>query len=236
PSPRRSHRKKLSSDVGEADLGAADGGAEDGVSPPPPGGGVNHGKGLGKRPLYDSFDVSKLEAQMRSSAKSHVKHRFSDTDAKGNPTCKFLCHSFWATQFRAVRRCYFAEQRGAGSPASPDLDGEEVFDELEQGYIRSLCMTTKWDAKGGKSGATFSKTADERFVVKYITKTELQMFLDCALHYFEYMSKAFFHKLPTVLCKIVGVYQIGYHNKGTGKRQMDQVGWLEEHLTAHSTP
>lgn len=41
--------------------------------------------------------------------------------------------------------------------------------------------------------------------------------------YFEYMSKAFFHKLPTVLCKIVGVYQIGYHNKITGKRQMDQV-------------
>lgn len=37
------------------------------------------------------------------------------------------------------------------------------------------------------------------------------------------MSKAFFHKLPTVLCKIVGVYQIGYHNKTTGKRQMDQV-------------
>ena len=43
-------------------------------------------------------------------------------------------------------------------------------------------MTAKWDAKGGKSGgATFSKTADERFVVKFITKTELQMFLDCAL-------------------------------------------------------
>lgn len=47
-------------------------------------------------------------------------------------------------------------------------------------YIRSLCMAIKWDAKGGKSGATFSKTADERFVVKYITKTELQMFNDCA--------------------------------------------------------
>lgn len=52
---------------------------------------------------------------------------------------------------------------------------------LSGSYIRSLCMTTKWDAKGGKSGATFSKTADERFVVKFITKTELQMFLDCAL-------------------------------------------------------
>lgn len=45
----------------------------------------------------------------------------------------------------------------------------------------------------------------------------------CPISYFEYMSKAFFHKLPTVLCKIVGVYQIGYHNKTTGKRQMDQA-------------
>ena len=38
--------------------------------------------------------------------------------------------------------------------------------------------------------------------MKYITKTELQMFLDCALSYFEYLAKAFFHKLPTVLCKV----------------------------------
>ena len=45
----------------------------------------------------------------------------------------------------------------------------------------------------------------------------------CIGRYFEFMSKAFFHKLPTVLCKIVGVYQIGYHNKNTGKRQMDQA-------------
>ena len=40
---------------------------------------------------------------------------------------------------------------------------------------------------------------------------------------FQYLSKAFFHGLPTVLCKIVGVYQIGYHNRVTGKRTMEQV-------------
>ncbi|CAM9521296.1 unnamed protein product, partial [Laminaria digitata] len=213
-------RRKMLPDgkEGESRRGAGGGGGA-GVSPLP---GLR-GKRLERRRLYDSPEVSKLEAQMRSPAKTHVKHRFSDTDAKGVATCKFLCHTFWATQFRAVRRCYFAEQRGAGGPAAPDLEDEDTYDEMEQGYIRSLCMTTKWDAKGGKSGATFSKTADERFVVKFITKTELQMFLDCALHYFEFMSKAFFHKLPTVLCKIVGVYQIGYHNKITGKRQMDQL-------------
>ena len=32
---------------------------------------------------------------------------------------------------------------------------------------------------------------------------------------------------PTVLCKIVGVYQIGYHNRVTGKRSMEQVAVMQ---------
>jgi 1-phosphatidylinositol-3-phosphate 5-kinase len=32
-------------------------------------------------------------------------------------------------------------------------------------------------------------------VIKCISRTELQMFLDCAPAYFEYLSKAFFHGL-----------------------------------------
>jgi 1-phosphatidylinositol-3-phosphate 5-kinase len=32
---------------------------------------------------------------------------------------------------------------------------------------------------------------------------------------------------PTVLCKIVGVYQIGVHNKVTGKRSMEQVAVMQ---------
>ena len=53
------------------------------------------------------------------------------------------------------------------------------------------------------------------------------MFLDCAPAYFEYLSKAFFHGLPTVLCKIVGVYEIGFHNRITGKRNMEQVAVMQ---------
>jgi 1-phosphatidylinositol-3-phosphate 5-kinase len=57
---------------------------------------------------------------------------------------------------------------------------------------------------GGKSGARFAKSSDERFVVKNVSKVELQMFLDFAPAYFEYMAKAYYHHLPTVLCKILG--------------------------------
>ena len=35
---------------------------------------------------------------------------------------------------------------------------------------------------------------------------------------------------PTVLCKIVGVYQIGYHNRVNGKRSMEQVAVMQVSL------
>ncbi|CAN0187402.1 unnamed protein product, partial [Phaeothamnion confervicola] len=170
---------------------------------------------------------------MRSKHKSHVKHRFNDTDEKGNTVCKFVCQAFWASQFHALRRACTsggvgaeaaAESRGEGSVASRGGGTAAAKADIEEDFVRSLGVASRWDAKGGKSGATFSKTADGRFVVKYITKTELQMFLDIAPQYFEYMTKALFYNVATVLCKIVGVYQIGFHNRITGKRSMEQVG------------
>ena len=141
---------------------------------------------------------------MLSQQKSHIKHRFADVDEKGNTLCKFMCQTYWATQFQAVRKAFLGK---------PD----------DEGYISSLSVARAWNAQGGKSGAVFLKSADGRFVVKQITRTELQMFLDYAPAYFEYISKAFFHNMETVLCKVVGVYTIGYQNRVSGKRYMEQV-------------
>jgi len=150
------------------------------------------------------FDNHVLEQQMLSQQTSHIKHRFADVDEKGNTLCKFMCQTYWATQFQAVRQAFLGK---------PD----------DEGYILSLSVARPWNAQGGKSGAVFLKSADGRFVVKQITRTELQMFLDYAPAYFEYMSKAFFHEMETVLCKVVGVYTIGYQNRVSGKRYMEQV-------------
>ena len=49
------------------------------------------------------------------------------------------------------------------------------------------------------------------------------MFLEFAPAYFEYMAKAFYNNIPTALCKILGVYTVGYHNKDTGKKAMENV-------------
>ena len=152
-----------------------------------------------------------LERLLLSRQKSHVKHRFADLNGDGATLCKYVCHAYWATQFAAVRCTYtgLGEKQG------------------EIGYLRSLSMARPWHAQGGKSGATFLKTVDGRFVVKQITRTELQMFLECAPAYFEYLSKSFFHNYHTYLVKVLGVYQIGSHNLMNGKRIMEQVIVME---------
>ena len=52
------------------------------------------------------------------------------------------------------------------------------------------------------------------------------MFLEFAPAYFEYMAKAFYNNIPTVLCKILGVYTLGFHNKETGKKVHYAIFWL----------
>ena len=45
-------------------------------------------------------------------------------------------------------------------------------------------MTNSWSVRGGKSGASFSKSLDDRFVIKVINRVEMQMFIDFAPAYF----------------------------------------------------
>uniref|UniRef100_A0A7S1Z8Z8 1-phosphatidylinositol-3-phosphate 5-kinase n=1 Tax=Ditylum brightwellii TaxID=49249 RepID=A0A7S1Z8Z8_9STRA len=176
----------------------------------------------------------KTEHQMLVRNKTHIKHTFRDFDEKGQQVCKFVCTTYWATQFHAVRQAFLSaspssggKDQNSGSDNMSMSSAERATFDLEKSYIRSLAASHEWAVSGGKSGASFSRTADGRFVTKCISRTELQMFLDCAPAYFEYLSKAFFHGLPTVLCKIVGVYQIGYHNRVTGKRTMEQVAVMQ---------
>lgn len=87
-------------------------------------------------------------------------------------------------------------------------------------FIQSLCRCGRWSATGGKSGSTFLKTSDERFVLKFITRTELRMFLETAPRYFAYMAKNLFHNLPSFLIKILGVFQLSWkkHHGSSSKK------------------
>ena len=95
---------------------------------------------------------------------------------------------YYAKQFEALRIAYCAT--------------------LED-FLISLSQSGEWvENTGGKSKATFYKTSDEKFIIKNVSEYEFNMFLDNGLEYFQYMSGYLFHKIPSVLAKILGAYKI----------------------------
>ncbi|KAM7339442.1 hypothetical protein ACRRTK_000057 [Alexandromys fortis] len=111
---------------------------------------------------------------------------FSDANAK------FYCRLYYAGEFHKMR--------------------EVVLGSSEEDFIRSLSHSSPWQARGGKSGAAFYATEDDRFILKQMPRLEVQSFLDFAPHYFNYITNAVQQKRPTALAKILGVYRIGYKN------------------------
>ena len=52
-----------------------------------------------------------------------------------------------------------------------------------------------WDAKGGKSNLQFRKTLDNRFVLKEMSKQEVQSFLEFAPQYVQYVTNCIQNKV-----------------------------------------
>ena len=121
-------------------------------------------------------------------AGTHLKYQFQEGQAK------MLCKIFFAEQFDAVRRkCGVADR-----------------------IVESLSRCLKWDSKGGKTKSLFLKTLDDRFILKSLSPVETQAFLKFAPNYFQIMSEAFFHELPSVIAKMLGFYQIVIKNPANG--------------------
>lgn len=140
-----------------------------------------------------------LESHMLKKTGMHLKYQFQEGSAK------LSCKIFYAEQFDALRRqC-----------------------NCDSAYIQSLSRCVKWDSSGGKSGSAFLKTLDDRLVVKQLSPAELDAFLKFAPSYFEFMAKAFFHELPSVLSKIFGFYQIQIRNPITNKMMKMDVLVME---------
>ncbi|XWS72335.1 hypothetical protein CRYUN_Cryun02cG0031200 [Craigia yunnanensis] len=92
----------------------------------------------------------------------------------------------------------------------------------ELDFIRSLSRCKKWGAQGGKSNVFFAKTLDDRFIIKQVTKTELESFIKFGPAYFEYLSDSITKRSPTCLAKILGIYQVlSKHLKGGKESKMD---------------
>lgn len=98
-------------------------------------------------PTSEADGDRSIERQMLNRNKSHIKHTFRDFDSKGQITCKFVCTTYWATQFSTVRRCFLSKSTAKIGSATTD-------DEVEENYIQSLSSADNWAASGGKSVST----------------------------------------------------------------------------------
>uniref|UniRef100_A0A0E0LZ56 PIPK domain-containing protein n=1 Tax=Oryza punctata TaxID=4537 RepID=A0A0E0LZ56_ORYPU len=78
----------------------------------------------------------------------------------------------------------------------------------EIAYISSISRCKEWSAQGGKSKAFFSKSMDDRFIIKQIKKTEFDSFLKFGLEYFKHFGVSQASVNPTCLAKILGIYQV----------------------------
>ncbi|CCE61308.1 hypothetical protein TPHA_0A02260 [Tetrapisispora phaffii CBS 4417] len=137
-----------------------------------------------------------LENIMLKKKAVHLRYQFQDQDSV------MSCKIFFAEHFEAFRETCCDRDK----------------------FIQSLSRCIKWNSNGGKSGSGFLKTLDDRFVIKELSHSELDAFIKFAPNYFEYMSQAMFHDLPTSLAKIFGFFQIQVKNSSTSKNyKMDLI-------------
>ncbi|XP_078084832.1 1-phosphatidylinositol 3-phosphate 5-kinase isoform X4 [Mustelus asterias] len=144
------------------------------------------GKEGAENQAAESQDDGDGDKQKKQLGNPHVELQFSDANAK------FYCRIYYAEEFHKMREVILASN--------------------EDDFIRSLSHCVPWQARGGKSGAAFYATEDDRFILKQMPRLEVQSFLDFAPHYFNYITTAVQQKRPTALAKILGVYRIGYKN------------------------
>jgi 1-phosphatidylinositol-3-phosphate 5-kinase len=115
----------------------------------------------------------------------HARVSFGEDGPLGK--VKYSVTGYYAKRFEALRR---------------------VCCPSELDYIRSLSRCKKWRAQGGKSNVFFAKTLDDRFIIKQVTKTELESFIKFGPEYFKYLSESIGTGSPTCLAKILGIYQV----------------------------
>ncbi|PON66073.1 Chaperonin Cpn60/TCP-1 family [Parasponia andersonii] len=129
----------------------------------------------------------------------HIRISFTDDGPLGK--VKYTVACYYAKSFEALRRIC----------CPSELD-----------FVRSLSRCKKWGAQGGKSNVFFAKTLDDRFIIKQVTKTELESFIKFGPAYFKYLSESISTGCPTCLAKILGIYQVSSkHFKGGKEARMD---------------
>lgn len=138
---------------------------------------------------YSSEDVSSTVGSLFTDHNSspHLRISFEDESSNATGKVKFSVTCYFAKQFDLLRR----------KCCTSEVD-----------FVRSLSRCRRWGAQGGKSNVYFAKSFDDRFIIKQVTKTELESFEEFAPEYFKYLTDALTSGSPTCLAKVLGIYQV----------------------------
>lgn len=138
---------------------------------------------------YGSEDASSSMSNLFADPKKspHLRISFGDESSNAGGKVKFSVTCYFAKHFDSLRKI-----------CCPN----------EVDFVRSLSRCQRWSAQGGKSNVYFAKSLDDRFIIKQVTKTELESFQEFAPEYFKYLTDSLGSGSPTCLAKILGIYQV----------------------------
>ncbi|KFB47996.1 AGAP005216-PA-like protein [Anopheles sinensis] len=173
---------------------------------------------------------AKSEQDKKHKNAAHSEIHFQDSN------CNFVCKIYFAKEFDLIRCQVLKRPQTPGSihrmsstsgtrtstsssiaagtnTTDPTETSQEAMDVVRKMFARSLSKSVRWEARGGKSGSKFSKTVDDRFVLKEMSRTDLTIFENFAPNYFEYLQRCIKQKHITLLAKIFGVFKITIKRK-----------------------
>lgn len=131
-----------------------------------------------------------IESALRQAEGTHLSFQFSSGDSR------FSIRVLFTEQFEALRQAC----------------------DCGQTFVQSLSRCWNWsNCTGGKSGAAMMKTLDDRFIVKQLSRAEMDAFASNAGAYFRFLADVLYQDRPTTLAKIYGVYRLTIRNAQTGK-------------------
>lgn len=152
-------------------------------------------------------EESSIERNLLSPERTHIIYAFQYHGVRAR------CKIFYAESFDALRRKAGVADR----------------------FVESLSRCLKWDSKGGKTKSLFLKTMDDRFVLKSLSQPEVNAFFKFAPNYFAFSHQILFKGLPSVIAKMLGLFQITIKNPVTGI-EFDWFMLVMENLFYHRVP
>jgi 1-phosphatidylinositol-3-phosphate 5-kinase len=126
----------------------------------------NQSDGSGGGDAADEKDGSSFKetSENKKNLSNHAEICVQDS------TTQFTVKIYFAKEFDELRsKCLTLSKQQKSSSGGVEDNINNIHEDIRKSYARSLSHSQKWEARGGKSGSKFSKTCDDRFILKVIS-------------------------------------------------------------------